>query len=323
MRNFGEARRIDLQVGLGPSGRTGSRNTLLKAALNYARRCPLVRITANERDAFTLVELLVVIAIIAILAGLLVPAISRGKEEGRKAACISNFRQLHLAWQLYVDDNNGQMPFNQSAVSITDVPGDYNWVAGWMSPRFEPDVTWKDNTNAPLLLKGPGTISSYLNDPKIFKCPSDRSVAEIKGVLYPRVRSVAMNSYMGMNYSLFPSGDPTSWHYQTVDQVLAHIPREMGSVFIDTHEDSIASGLFLVGRPFFEGWDQVPASHHNGGATISFTDGHILCRRWIDARTRQPMTGHTLYGIKQPGNPDTRWMEECATLAKPGGLIYN
>jgi prepilin-type N-terminal cleavage/methylation domain-containing protein/prepilin-type processing-associated H-X9-DG protein len=293
----------------------------VKAALNNIRQAPLVRSTI-ERGAFTLVELLVVIAVIAILAGLLVPAISRGKEEGRKAACINNFRQLHLAWQFYVDDNNGQMPFNDGTGPFTGTIGGANWVGGWLCPRFQPDITWRDNTNIILLLKTEGGIGQYLNDSKIFKCPSDRSVADIKGVLYPRVRSVAMNWYMGMTYSLHPDGDPTSWHYQTVDHVLAHPPRETGSVFIDTHEDSIGPNLFQITPPFGEAWSHFPASRHNGGATISFTDGHVICRRWTDERTRQPMTGYQLYNVRQSGNPDIRWMQECATLVKPGGLIY-
>lgn len=271
--------------------------------------------------AFTLVELLVVIAIIAILAALLFPVLSRAKEEGRKAACLNNFRQLHLAWHLYIEDNNGTMPFNTFSVPTTGGPG-INWVGGWLSPRDETDIAWRDNTNAVLLLKAEGGIGQYLNDARVFKCPSDRSVKKINGILYPRVRSVSMNVYMGMPF-LNVDGDPASWRYQRLEHVAAHPPRESGAVFIDTHEDSISVGLFNIEPPFVPWWDTFPGSRHNGAATISFTDGHVICHRWTDERTRQPVTGKWLYGVKQEGNRDIRWMQECATLAKPNGLIYN
>jgi prepilin-type N-terminal cleavage/methylation domain-containing protein len=72
---------------------------------------------------FTLVELLVAIAIIAILASLLLPALAQGKEQARRANCINNFRQLHLAWKLYIDDNNGVLPINNYDAPVTGAGG--------------------------------------------------------------------------------------------------------------------------------------------------------------------------------------------------------
>jgi prepilin-type processing-associated H-X9-DG protein len=66
-------------------------------------------------------------------------------------------------------------------------------------------------------------------------------------------------------------------------------------------EDSIASGFFLVEAPFAPWWDSFPGSRH-GGATISFTDGHVICHRWLDERTRVPVTGIHVSPMKQPGN---------------------
>jgi prepilin-type N-terminal cleavage/methylation domain-containing protein/prepilin-type processing-associated H-X9-DG protein len=272
------------------------------------------RVPTSEA-AFTLIELLVVIAIIAILASLLIPALARGKDEGRKAACISNFRQLQLAWQMYVDDHNGRLPFNDAREGQGEIESDPNWVAGWMLRQDG----WRDNTNSIKMLKTYGGIARYLTEAKVFKCPADRSMAKINGRQFPRVRSVAMNSYMlGVDDVI---DDPTSYNYSSTTALLAHPPIENGVVFIDTHEDSIGSGFFLVTTPFAPWWSSYPANRH-GGATISFTDGHVICHRWLDERTRAPVTGVHISPMNQPGNRDIRWLQERATAVKPGGLIY-
>jgi prepilin-type N-terminal cleavage/methylation domain-containing protein len=270
------------------------------------------------RAAYTLIELLVVVAIIAILASLLLPALARAKVEGKKAVCISNFHQLQLAWQLYTDDHNDRFPLNDLRSVQGEVESDPNWVAGWMQRQDN----WLDNTNGTKMIKTFGGIGSYLNDVKIFKCPSDQSLAKIGGRQLPRVRSVAMNDYFGgQNGDIDPNGDPTSYHYQTSANLLAHPPLENGAVFIDTHEDSIASGFFQVAPPFAPWWEGFPGNRH-AGATISFSDGHVICHRWLDERTKMPISGVQLPSMKQPGNKDIHWLQERATAVKPNGMIY-
>jgi hypothetical protein len=181
---------------------------------------------------------------------------------------------------------------------------------------------WLDNTNGTKMIKTFGGIGSYLNDVKIFKCPSDQSLAKIGGRQLPRVRSVAMNDYFGgQNGDIDPNGDPTSYHYQTSANLLAHPPLENGAVFIDTHEDSIASGFFQVAPPFAPWWEGFPGNRH-AGATISFSDGHVICHRWLDERTKMPISGVQLPSMKQPGNKDIHWLQERATAVKPNGMIY-
>jgi prepilin-type processing-associated H-X9-DG protein len=126
-----------------------------------------------------------------------------------------------------------------------------------------------------------------------------------------------MNDHMCGN---FPGvSDYPEWSYASLSYLSIQQPRESGCVFIDTHEDSIATGFFLVAQIApATAWAHFPASRHNGGATVSFTDGHVVCHRWVDARTRQPVTGKSLYGVVQDGNPDVRWLQERATaLRKP------
>jgi prepilin-type processing-associated H-X9-DG protein len=89
----------------------------------------------------------------------------------------------------------------------------------------------------------------------------------------------------------------------------------------DTHEDSIASGNFPIDAPYAPWWSCFPANRH-GGATIGFSDGHVICHRWLDERTKVPITGVQLPGVKQPGNKDIHWLQERATAVKPNGMIY-
>ncbi len=108
----------------------------------------------GNRAAFTLIELLVVIAIIGVLAGLIMPVMSKAKEAGRGTVCLSNLRQLGLGLQLYVQDNNNRLPLMRDALLGTNSIPPTNTV---VLPA--PDV---------LLLRYTGGNSN------VWRCPSDR-----------------------------------------------------------------------------------------------------------------------------------------------------
>jgi prepilin-type N-terminal cleavage/methylation domain-containing protein/prepilin-type processing-associated H-X9-DG protein len=267
---------------------------------------------------FTLIELLVVISIVAILASLLLPSLAKAKEHGRKVVCINNFRQLHFAWQLYTDDAEGVLPWNSMNVPTTavpNVPGCVNWVGGILNPSNEPGDQ-RDNTNVVLLLNVAGGIGQYLKETKVFKCPSDRSVAMIGGIAHHRVRSVAMNQYMSGEWK--NGGDDINSAYGNIAALAAFPPIESGFLFMDTHEDSISDGRFDVVRPtsLVDAWNHFPTSRHSGAATVSLTDGHVVCHRWKDSRTVNPLTGKWLFSVLEPDNHDVQWVRMRTAVLK-------
>src|SRR3989442_9581738 len=153
-----------------------------------------------QRGGFTLIELLVVIAIIAILAALLLPALSKAKESAQRIQCISNLKQMQLAWHLYADDHEDWIPPNYFTADAGKYPERASWVAGVMNyeTRTDARLWFSDSTNTLLLVPGKfGSIVEYTKSPGIYKCPSDKSWILLGGNRYPRVRSYSMNRFMG------------------------------------------------------------------------------------------------------------------------------
>ena len=239
--------------------------------------------------AFTLIELLVVIAILALLASLLLPALTKSKDRAQALACAGNLRQLSVAWLLYADDN-GDLLVNNHGVNET-LARRQTW-----ANNVEDWLDGDDNTNLVYLANSKlGPYASRAT--QIYKCPSDRE----RAANGERIRSMSMNALVGDPGEVTNRFNPLYVQYFKKADVL--IPSGI-FVFLDEHCDTINDGFF-VNRLDEYAWGNLPGSYHNGGVNLSFVDGHQESHRWIVPATVQPARQGAVRGTKIPADPPT------------------
>jgi prepilin-type N-terminal cleavage/methylation domain-containing protein/prepilin-type processing-associated H-X9-DG protein len=265
------------------------------------------------RRGFTLIELLIVIAIIAILAGLLLPALARAKEKAQAIRCLNNKKQLQIAWLIYPVDNEDRLVPHGLNIPTPPQPELGLW---WAQGFLNYDGGNSENTNVLLLIDPQyAKLGPYTKDPAIYKCPSDRSKVKVgKNQFLPRARSISMNAYAGGLGKCGLVPDPVKFGPQKHSEITR--PSDL-FVFTDEHPDSIDFVSFWVENRkeslgIFGGFGSCPSSLHGGGATLSFADGHVELHKWLDPRTKPPVTysSRLEFGISSASNPDIRWLQE-------------
>jgi prepilin-type N-terminal cleavage/methylation domain-containing protein/prepilin-type processing-associated H-X9-DG protein len=271
------------------------------------------RVKSRVSIGFTLIELLVVIAIIAILASMLLPVLSKAKTKAQGIQCMSNLKQLQIAWHLYAVDNREKLPTSGYTSPLEPTA----WIDGWL----DFNGSNPDNTNT-LALRDPNRskLATVIKEVGIYRCPADQSMVTIGNLRYPRVRSMSMSQAFGPGDWLDPGGfqvNPSTHKYRVYYKTgdIVNPGPAMCFVFLDEHPDGINAGGFanmMVENPALARIIDFPASYHNGAGGISFADGHAEIRKWVDAKTRAPVhyNNSLQLNVPSPNNQDMMWLAD-------------
>ena len=296
-----------------------------------------IKFQSKPRQGFTLIELLVVIAIIAILAALLLPALSKAKVRAQAIQCMSNSRQLMLGWIQYYNDNDDQLVNNygQPFPAVEEFKKTYrSWVNNIMSWNLTDMMGNRVNDVDGITL---APFYKYTGNLAIYKCPADNylSPAQSAAGVAARPRSYSMNGFFGAyeppeavlpGQSIGPGNNNFPDYRQFLTAASVPNPGDL-FVMLDEHPDSINDGFLQTDpHPTSPQWNDLPASYHDGACGFAFADGHseihkfkstvctIIPVRYITIQSKPPPPFSA--DTSGAGLQDGQWVEQRASVPR-------
>ena len=244
----------------------------------------------QKGNGFTLIELLAVVAIIALLMAILIPALQTAREQGKRAVCLSNLKQLTIGWIMYADENDDKICSG--------------WVGRGIKDAWVEVVEEGASESAQRRAMESGALFPYVKNAKLYKCPT--------GIRGEMVTYSIVDSMWGSSIQPLSVGIPDELYIRTRSQVSRPSER---LVFLDEGKWPGSPWGVWYDRPMW--WD-IPTVRHSNGTNWSFADGHSVYHKWIDNRTMDLAMMIAPYenvnpdyaSVEQKGNEDLKWVQK-------------
>ena len=247
----------------------------------------------KQKRGFTLVELLVVIAIIALLMGILMPSLSRARDQAKTILCRSNLKNLSLGWTMFVDDNDGDI-----------VEGETGWAK---TPSGQPGSTFIEREKNGIKK---GDLWPYINDLGVYHCSADRAMKDHSDETTGSkalFRSYAIPGGMNGKHSKYLPG---------VEIKKIMNIKSPATKYIFVEEDHVGRdngnwGSWILNPASNKWWDGMAVLHHKK-ACLGFADGHAEIHTWVDKSTIDDMGQLHLQGVTPAANEgqDLKYMQD-------------